>query len=91
MSAKGSDVKLRMSRSFGDFYLKQNTALSSERQAVIAVPEVKVIERSERDAFVLLACDGIFDVMTNQEVVDFVQQQIGFDGEKALNAKDFVR
>ncbi len=80
MSAKGSDVKLRMSRSFGDFYLKQNAALPSDRQAVVAVPEVRVLERSERDAFAVLACDGIFDVMTNQEVVDFVQQQIGFDG-----------
>jgi hypothetical protein len=81
MSAKGSDVKLRMSRSFGDFYLKQNASLGSDKQAVIAVPEVKVVQRGERDAFCVLACDGIFDVMTNQEVVDFVAQQIGFDGE----------
>jgi hypothetical protein len=37
--------RLRMSRSFGDFYLKQNTSLPADQQAVIAVPEIKVHAR----------------------------------------------
>lgn len=28
------------------------------------------------DAFIVLACDGIFDVMTNQDVVDFMGAQL---------------
>lgn len=42
------DVRLRMTRSFGDFYLKQQHALAPDAQAVIAVPDVLVIDR-QRD------------------------------------------
>lgn len=45
---KACDVKLRMTRSFGDFYLKQNKDLTYEEQAVIAVPEVIVHSRTAR-------------------------------------------
>ena len=34
--------KLSMARSFGDFYLKLNPEVSSDKQAVIAVPEIKI-------------------------------------------------
>jgi hypothetical protein len=40
--------KLRMSRSFGDFYLKVNRSLPDDQQAVIAVPEVVVRQRSHK-------------------------------------------
>jgi hypothetical protein len=48
ISTPACDVKLRMTRSFGDFYLKQNKDLSYETQAVVAVPEVWVHTRSAR-------------------------------------------
>ena len=48
MYTTASDVKLRMTRSFGDFYLKQNKNLPFDRQAVIAVPEVLVHTRHTR-------------------------------------------
>lgn len=35
-----------MTRSFGDFYLKQNDQLPPDQQAVIALPEVKVHARN---------------------------------------------
>ena len=48
MSTAASDVKLRMTRSFGDFYLKQNKSVAEDQQAVIAVPEILVHSRSAR-------------------------------------------
>lgn len=35
---------------------------------VIAVPEVRHLKLEEGDEFLILACDGIWDVLSNQEV-----------------------
>jgi serine/threonine protein phosphatase PrpC len=39
---------------------------------VIANPEVQLHERCPLDAFVILACDGVWDVMSNEQVAAFV-------------------
>ena len=76
---KDGEDKLRMSRSFGDFWLKGNKELPVHEQAVIAVPEITIHTRSVDDAFLILACDGIFDVMTNDEVVNYIAEKVGFN------------
>ena len=48
LNFKRGSKKLRMSRTFGDFYLKQNDSLPPEQQAVCAVPDVIVRSRSPR-------------------------------------------
>lgn len=32
-----------------------------------------MVTRREDDQFIVLACDGIYDVMTNEDVADFVR------------------
>ncbi|KAL2920193.1 Protein phosphatase 2C 2 [Polyrhizophydium stewartii] len=68
---------LALSRAIGDFEFKQSTDLAPEKQIVTASPDVeeRPIATSE-DEFIVLACDGIWDCMNNQEVVDFVSQKI---------------
>lgn len=39
----------------------------AELQAVTAFPEIRAFERDAADEFVILACDGIWDVMSSQE------------------------
>jgi serine/threonine protein phosphatase PrpC len=63
---------MAVARSFGDFEYKSNSNLSPEQQALIAIPEVMIHERSPRDLYLILACDGVWDVMTNKEVCEFV-------------------
>jgi serine/threonine protein phosphatase PrpC len=80
---EGFNRCLRMSRSFGDFYLKQNRELSQEEQASIALPEVTVHPRNNsEDVFLLLASDGVWDVMRSQEAVDLVGTALGFNPSK---------
>lgn len=55
---------LAMSRSLGDLYFKQPTPLS------IPTPEVNVLTLTPKDSYVVLATDGILDVMSNQEICD---------------------
>ena len=72
----GSSYRLAVSRSFGDFEYKANETLDAAEQAVVAVPEVTFHDRDPtEDLFCVAACDGVWDVMTNDEVADFVRKQ----------------
>lgn len=55
---------LAMARAFGDFCLKDF--------GLISVPEVSYRRLTEKDEFIVLATDGIWDVLSNKEVVDIV-------------------
>ncbi|XP_071455180.1 probable protein phosphatase 2C T23F11.1 [Hetaerina americana] len=74
---------LALSRALGDFMFKKNEKKKPEEQIVTAYPDIEVRELTSDWEFVLLACDGIWDVMSNEEVVDFVRLRIavGMDPE----------
>ncbi|XP_022764045.1 probable protein phosphatase 2C 52 [Durio zibethinus] len=55
---------LAMARAFGDFCLKE--------YGVISVPEFSHWLLTERDQFIVLASDGVWDVLSNEEVVEIV-------------------
>ncbi|KAE8658647.1 Cation/hydrogen exchanger 15-like protein [Hibiscus syriacus] len=64
--APGQDCAgLAMTRAFGDFCLKYY-GLSS-------IPEVSYRRLTSRDEFVVLASDGVWDVLTNKEVITIVE------------------
>ncbi|KNA22675.1 hypothetical protein SOVF_032330 [Spinacia oleracea] len=58
---------LAMSRSIGDRYLKP---------WIIPDPEVMVIPRSKDDDCLILASDGLWDVLTNEEVCEAARRRI---------------
>uniref|UniRef100_A0A7S4QHM4 PPM-type phosphatase domain-containing protein n=2 Tax=Ditylum brightwellii TaxID=49249 RepID=A0A7S4QHM4_9STRA len=65
--------KIAVSRAFGDFDYKSNETLSSSEQAIVCTPDIRIHVRDEtKDAFLILACDGIWDVMSNEEVGTFI-------------------
>uniref|UniRef100_A0A8R7TFI7 protein-serine/threonine phosphatase n=1 Tax=Triticum urartu TaxID=4572 RepID=A0A8R7TFI7_TRIUA len=55
---------LAMARAFGDFCLKD--------YGVISVPDFFHWPLTDKDQFVILASDGVWDVLSNQEAVDIV-------------------
>jgi len=67
---------LALSRALGDFAFKDNEDLPPEDQVVSGCPEVTVETINDDWEFMVLACDGIWDVLSNQEVVDFVTRRI---------------
>ncbi|EDW30116.1 GL22499 [Drosophila persimilis] len=67
---------LALSRAFGDCMYKRNMHMPPEQQIVTAYPDVEVADLTEDWEFVVLACDGIWDVMSNQEVCDFVRKRL---------------
>lgn len=64
--------QLAMSRAMGDFMYKGKENLDRTQQPVIAVPDVIEVERTEKDTFVAVACDGIFDVLSNEELIAMI-------------------
>jgi protein phosphatase 2C family protein 2/3 len=63
---------LALSRAFGDFHYKSNDQLPADQQIVSPKPDIKRIELNDDVDFIVLACDGIWDVLKSKEVVDFV-------------------
>ncbi|KAL6226729.1 hypothetical protein ACLB2K_000690 [Fragaria x ananassa] len=58
---------LAMSRSIGDRYLKPS---------IIPDPEVMFVSREKEDECLILASDGLWDVITNEEACDIARRRI---------------
>ena len=67
---------LNLSRALGDLKYKGNAELPPSAQIITAEPDVRAHTLTEQDEFLVLACDGIWDCMSNQEVVDFVRERL---------------
>ncbi|KAF6216960.1 hypothetical protein GE061_001311 [Apolygus lucorum] len=65
---------LAVSRALGDYEYKNVEGRGPCEQLVSPEPEVFIQDRDEEnDEFLVLACDGIWDVMSNENVCDYVQ------------------
>jgi serine/threonine protein phosphatase PrpC len=67
---------LNLSRSLGDLEYKQNKKLPPEEQMITADPEIKIENLSSDCDFLILACDGVWDCLTNQEICDIVSNRL---------------
>jgi len=67
---------LNLSRAIGDLQYKRDKLLPPEKQMVTANPDVKEETLGDDDEFLILACDGIWDVKTSQIAVDFVRERL---------------
>uniref|UniRef100_A0A8D3DED0 Protein phosphatase 1G n=1 Tax=Scophthalmus maximus TaxID=52904 RepID=A0A8D3DED0_SCOMX len=67
---------LNLSRAIGDHFYKRNKTLPPEEQMISAMPDVKVLTLNGDHDFMVIACDGIWNVLSSQEVVDFISERI---------------
>uniref|UniRef100_A0A8D8ZHD1 Protein mahjong n=1 Tax=Cacopsylla melanoneura TaxID=428564 RepID=A0A8D8ZHD1_9HEMI len=67
---------LNLSRALGDHSYKQTTSLPLSDQMITALPDVTVQTLQPDDQFIIIACDGIWNSLSSQEVVDFVRERI---------------
>ncbi|XP_071496211.1 protein phosphatase 1G-like [Diadema antillarum] len=67
---------LNLSRAFGDHCYKLNTSLPPEEQMISAYPDIQTATIDGDVNFMVIACDGIWNAMTSQEVVDFVEERL---------------
>ncbi|XP_059350241.1 LOW QUALITY PROTEIN: signal recognition particle subunit SRP54-like [Daphnia carinata] len=69
---------LAVSRALGDFEYKSVEGRGPTEQLVSPEPEIYVETRKpdDEDQFLVLACDGIWDVMTNEDLCHFIRYQL---------------
>ena len=67
---------LAVSRALGDYDYKQVEGKGPCEQLVSPEPEIFVETRHEGDEFLILACDGIWDVMDNEDLCDFIRDRL---------------
>lgn len=70
------DGELALSRALGDHQFKDNKLLGPEAQAVTAFPDVYVRPRNVADEYVFVACDGIWDCVSNEQCVQKLNEYI---------------
>lgn len=70
---------LAMSRALGDFFLRDPHKFGNmaDDDCIISDPDVTSIERDhDKDQFIVLASDGVFDVMDSIDVNSFIRREI---------------
>lgn len=99
LAAKGQISKgriygmLGVSRAFGDIDFKTGRGEFKSRfngDLVSATPDVVVHEIKGQDEFMVLGCDGLYDVMDPQDVVNFVRAKLGLHGDVQHATEELV-
>jgi len=67
---------LAVSRALGDYDYKNVSELGQCEQLVSPEPEIFCQERDPQDYFLVLACDGVWDVMSNEAVCSFISNRL---------------
>lgn len=78
---------LAITRALGDWYMKLPFGSASP---LTAEPEVKQMLLTEDDEFMILGCDGIWDVMSNQEAVNVVRRELRLHNDPEQSARELV-
>ena len=74
--------RLSVSRTFGDIEAK-DPKFGGNKNVVVALPDITEIELNDEFNLIVLGCDGIFDVLSNEEVLECVKIVL-----KEKNVKD---
>ncbi|XP_067944460.1 probable protein phosphatase 2C T23F11.1 [Watersipora subatra] len=81
---------LALSRALGDFIFKKNTSKPPEEQIVSAAPDIVTKDITASHEFIIMACDGIWDVLSNLEVLQFVRTRIAQRTEPSVICEELL-
>jgi serine/threonine protein phosphatase PrpC len=57
-------------------FKQSDETTAGKPSGLIATPFIRALELDENDEFLIIACDGVWDVFDYQEAVDFVAKQL---------------
>ncbi|GAA0167066.1 protein phosphatase [Lithospermum erythrorhizon] len=80
--------ELGVTRALGDWFLKYPNGEKSS--PLISEPDVFEFMLSDDDEFLIIACDGLWDVLSNQEAVNIVRKEMKMHGDPRRCAQELV-
>ena len=82
---------LAVSRALGDYEYKSVEGRGPCEQLVSPEPEIYIRERSaDKDEFVCLACDGIWDVMSNENLKEYIHSRLKVTNDLVKISNDIL-
>ena len=63
---------LSVSRTFGDIESKDER-FGGKKGVVVALPDISEFELNDKYNFIVIGCDGIFDVLSNGEIIECIK------------------
>lgn len=60
----------------GDHSYKQNKNHTAANQMISPLPDIQTLKLTPEDSFMVIACDGIWNSMSSQQVCDFVNERL---------------
>lgn len=80
--------QLNVARALGDWHVEGMK--STDGGPLSAEPELMKTKLTEEDEFLIIACDGIWDVFRSQNAVDFARRRLQEHNDPAMCSKDLV-
>ena len=91
-----SPGKLSVSRTIGDIEAK-DPKFGGNPNVIISIPEIKNFDNNDKNDFIPIFCDGVYEKLKNQDIIDCIWKEIktkkfedihnmaGFTIEKLIN------
>lgn len=70
---------LNLSRALGDLRYKQATTAPPQKQIISGSPDILEVALEAGDEWLIICCDGVWDVLSNEECLQFVRDFCGKD------------
>ncbi|KAL5547684.1 hypothetical protein UlMin_002915 [Ulmus minor] len=80
---------LGVTRALGDWHLEGMKEMGAEGP-LIAEPELKLVTLTKDDEFLIIGSDGVWDVFTSQNAVDFARRKLQEHNDVKLCCKQIV-
>ncbi|CAN8284272.1 unnamed protein product [Cochlearia groenlandica] len=87
--------QLNVARALGDFHMegmkkKNKKDGSNENGPLIAEPELITTNLTEEDEFLIMGCDGVWDVFMSQNAVDFARRRLQEHNDPVTCSRELV-
>ncbi|KAG2398834.1 protein phosphatase 2C 27 [Vigna angularis] len=83
--------QLGITRAIGDWHLEGMKGTSGREGPLSAEPELKMMTLTKEDEFLIIASDGIWDVFSSQNAVDFARRRLQEHNDEKLCCKEIVQ